>query len=623
MNNFINKIKERKIRKWLAIYISSAITIIGLVNLFSSRYNLPQYIFDILVIIVLFGFISVFFISWFHGKKEQVKIKPIEYILQTSIFLSAIFTSYFFAYKKEINLLPTNTKIIAVLPFANFNETNETEFFADGITDDILTQLSKISDLKVISRTSIMKFKNSKLTIPEIADELGAGSILEGSVRKSENKIRIVGQLIDANSDIHIWSETYDRELKDVFDIQTDIAERIAAALHAKLLPLEKEQINNKSTSDLDAYTFYLKGKHHYYNYTKEENENAINFFKKALEIDPNYALALAGISESYSQKVTKYWESKDWIDSALVYGKKSIIINPNLAEGYKALANAYERKDEFELSFHYYEKSIRLNPNYWTAIQNFGQLKMSMGIYDEAFYWILRANELAPDNVMGNLSVSMIYKNLNCNKSAILWAKKSILLDPSYPFSISYLGDLYLNINDIKNAKKYFEMSIKNDSNWVFGWFLGGRIEAVQKNYLRAKKYFDRYMEISNSSPEYFYAQILQKLNMHDDAKTILVSEQESYLEYLKKYPNPKIMNFILMAEIYAIENNKENAFKWWKTAIGKNFTDINRIKIYPYFDNLRNEPNYKMLLIKMQSKIDSFQAEVKNKYPEYFDCK
>jgi tetratricopeptide (TPR) repeat protein len=468
-----------------------------------------------------------------------------------------------------------------------------------------------------------MKYKNTTKSIPDISNELGSGSILEGSIRTSGNKIRIVAQLIDASHDVHIWSETFDRELKDIFEIQSDIAERIAASLHAKLLPLEKEQIKRKETENLEAYTFYLKGKHHYFNYTKDDNEKAIEFFKKALSVDPNYALAIADLANAYGQKVTKYWDDDKWIDSSLVLSKKAIRINPNLAEGYKALAFGYHFKKEINLSLVNYEKAIELNPNYWTAMLNYGQIKMSLGYYDEALYWIRRANELAPNDIMGTISVSMVYTNLNCDSTAAYWAKQAWELDKESIFPNYFLGELYLNNGNAKNAKFYFERARNIDSNWVLIWFLGSRIETLLNNNQKAKEYFDKYMIVTNTDPEYYYAYSLLQLGIVDSAKIILDEELKDYSSYFNKGVIESNYNYLAFSEIYALQNDKNNALLWLEKAIDNGYTDISRIIYYPYLNKVKKEERFHKLIHKMELKIDSIQAQTKNKYPLYFNCK
>ena len=625
MNKLIEEIKVRKIRKWLAIYVSTGITIVGVTNLISTRYNWSTYIFDIILFTLLFGIAGVIVFAWFHGKEGKQKIKLMEIVLQTILFIGLIVTLYYgidFG-KKKIDT--TNRKVIAVLPFTDFNETKENEFFADGITDDILTQLSKISDLKVISRTSVMKYKKTSMNISDIAKELGAGTILEGSVRTLGNKIRIVSQLIDAANDVHIWSETYDRELSDIFKVQSEISEEITAALHSTLLPLEKEQIGINRTDNIDAYIYYLKGKHEYFKYSKNDNEKAIEFFKMAINIDSNYALAYAGLAEAYGQRVLKYSESKEWFDSAMVLSKRALSINPSIPEVYKALATAYSGLGKNNLAMSNYKKAIKLNPNYWDAILNYGQMLLSKSQYDEAFYWISRAHRLAPDNIAGMISLSMAYKNLDCYNEAISWANKAILLQPNHTFNTLlnyYLSELYLNIGDHSNAYKFFNKTIELDSNYVSSWYLGGRIETVAGNYKMSKKYFEKNLRTPDSYPEYFYAFVLLKLNEIDSAKVILANELEIYKEYFETETPGSNFDFIAFAEIYSILNEKENAFKWWKKAIDNNYIDIKRVQQYPYFENIKNDHMYKSMILLMQNKIDSYKNNIRKNYPDFKIC-
>ena len=182
-----------------------------------------------------------------------------------------------------------------MLPFQNLSPDPENAYFADGITEDILTQLAKVGDLKVIARTSVMQYKGSRKPMREIARELGVATLLEGSVRRAGTRVRIVGQLIDARTEQHLWAETYDRELADIFAIQSEVAEQIAAALKATLTPADKERIAQRPTANIEAYDFYVQGRERYYRYRKEDNDQAIELFRKALVIDPRFALATGG----------------------------------------------------------------------------------------------------------------------------------------------------------------------------------------------------------------------------------------------------------------------------------------------------------------------------------------
>ena len=287
MKNFFAEIKERKIRKWIAIYLSTAITIMGVTHLLSLRYKLPDFIFDTVFFSLLLGILGTIVFAWFHGKEGEQKIKVTEIVLQsilaTSLFLILYLTvDYNLPVKKVYN-----EKIIAVLPFVNLNETKENEFIADGITEDILNLISKISDLKVISRTSVMKYKNAEKNISEISEELGAGTILEWSVRRAGDKVRITGQLINANKDEHIWAETFDRKIDDIFAVQSEIAKQITKELEATLAAKEVLLIEAKPTNNIEVYAFCLKGRKFASMYNDEDNEKAIEFYKKHLRLIP------------------------------------------------------------------------------------------------------------------------------------------------------------------------------------------------------------------------------------------------------------------------------------------------------------------------------------------------
>ena len=619
------EIKERRLREWAAVYISSGLTIIGVVHLFSLRYSLPSYIFDTVLVILFFGFFSVITAAWRHGQKGRQKTNLKEIAAHLVIFLLAVIIFYrFILIPNNNNKIEIEANSIAVLPFDNLSDSKEEEYFSDGVTEDILSHLSKVSGLKVISRTSVMKYKDLDKNIREIANELGVETILEGSVRRSGNRVRIVSQLIDAATDDHIWSETYDRELDDIFSIQTEIAEKITAALQTNLLPLEKELIEEQNPVNIDAYTFYLKGRHYYYNYNEEDNERAIDLFKKALNVDSAYALALAGLADAYNQKVIKYWHSDEWLDSALILSKKAIKINPNLPESYKALALTYDNLGERNLALSAYEKALRLNPNFASAALNYGQLKLAAGKYDEALYWFRRTNSLEPDNIWAIMSIANVYKILRCDDLAIQWGEKAIFLDDQNAFIQMLAADIYLYSGDFKSANEHINNAVLIDDKLFLNWFFKSQIETVLGNYKLAKEYMDSSMTLNGTGdPEYFYGHTLLHLEDKNKALKILEDEKKEYKDFLQEYPDDvSIMDHIALAEIYAILNEKENAFEMWETAIDRGWLDIKRNTLYPYFENLRDDPRYGILINKIQHKIDESKSSIKKKYPETEIC-
>lgn len=231
---------------------------------------------------------------------------------------------------------------VAVLPLKNLGDQKADEFFSDGLTEDIITQLSKISSLKVISRASAFTYKTSDESLEAIAAGLGVSSILEGSVQRSGDALRVRVQLFDAVTRNNLWAETYDRAVKEVLELQTEIARDIAKSLQASLSQLEQTELDKKPTTNFSAYELYMKGRENYYKYEEASDFLAIEDFQKAIRLDPRFALAWSGLGDAYSQVQGRYKRDKIWIDSSIWAGNKAIELDSSLSEGYKALANAY-----------------------------------------------------------------------------------------------------------------------------------------------------------------------------------------------------------------------------------------------------------------------------------------
>ncbi|MEK7250218.1 MAG: tetratricopeptide repeat protein, partial [Bacteroidota bacterium] len=305
-----------------------------------------------------------------------------------------------------------NIKTIAVLPFNNMSGNPEDEYLSDGMTEDILTHLGKIADLRVISRTTMMQYKGTKKTLRDIAKELNAGVVLEGSVRRAAGQLRITAQLIDAGSDEHLWAEMYDKEFKQVFVIQSDVAQKIAAALQAKLSPAEKERIEKKPTANMEAYNFYLKGREYASRHKKQDNEIAIDLFKKAITLDSAFALARAELGASYAERYG-FGSEVSWLDSAVAVSKKAIALDGNSAEAYNALAIGYYYNGISDKALEAYRKAVDLNPNYFAAVANIGTHYTDEGRFDEALPWLKKAVVLAPTNPVILTQVSYAYLHL------------------------------------------------------------------------------------------------------------------------------------------------------------------------------------------------------------------
>jgi protein kinase/serine/threonine-protein kinase len=306
---------------------------------------------------------------------------------------------------------------VAVLPFSDLSSERDFAFFADGVHEDILTNLSKLSGLLVLSRTSVMRYRDTQKPMPEIAAELGATAMIGGSVRRSGDRVRITAQLIDAQSDAHLWAETYDRDLSDVFAVQSEIAFAVAEALQAALGPGEVGRVSKPPTADLTAYDLYLEGRQAYARYEDLENERAIQLFKRAISRDSTFSGAWAGLANAYAQYVNRWAGALEWADSAMAAGERAVRLDPESSEAYKALGLARSQAGRLESAVAAYRRSLELNPNNSSAAHNLGveSSVLGTGRLDEAIRWYHLAGRLSPDPLTtGRLAEAYAYLGLH-----------------------------------------------------------------------------------------------------------------------------------------------------------------------------------------------------------------
>ena len=293
----------------------------------------------------------------------------------------------------------SGTRSVAVLPFVNLSADPENEYFADGITEDVIAQLSKIRALRVVSRTSVMAFKHREQSLREIADRLRVASLLEGSVRRAGDRVRIVAQLIDAATDEHLWTETYDRQLTDIFAIQSEVALHIAAALRAELSPDERARIGREPTSDVRAYQLYLQGRASYIRYTGDGIRRAITLFEQAIERDPDYALAYAGVANAYTELAeVGALSAEEAYPRARAAAARALVLDPELSEAHLAAAYGKLVYDfDWDGAEQEFKRALDLSPNSADANDLYGRLCSALERYDEAIAMHQRAQDLDP----------------------------------------------------------------------------------------------------------------------------------------------------------------------------------------------------------------------------------
>ncbi len=340
--------------------------------------------------------------------------------------------------KDKTAKLSLDKKRIAVLPFLNISPDPKDEYFADGLTEELIARLSMISGLKVIARTSTMRYRGTAKSASEIGKELESGSVLEGSVRKATDRLRVTAQLIDATTQEHLWVQNYDRQLKDVFAIQTEIAQNVADALKARLLDEERERIEKKPTGDIGAYTLYLRGRYYWNEMSKDAILEAVEYFKKAAELDSGFALAYAGIADCYNCLLDQeYVPFSEAHPKLRLYATKAIELDDECAEAHSSLAAAHASGWAWKEAESEFRRAISLNPSYATAHHWYGYLLTYRGRLDDALREALKAQELDPLSPSIAAFCGQVYRHLKQYDLGMREMQRALELNPDfYPAS-------------------------------------------------------------------------------------------------------------------------------------------------------------------------------------------
>jgi TolB-like protein len=355
---------------------------------------------------------------------------------------------------------PAERRSVAVLPFANVSGDPDAEYFSDGMTGDIINHLSQIADLKVISRTTVMQYKGTSRSLREIGEELGVATVLEGEVQRIGERVRINAQLIDAENDVHLWAEQYNRELTDVFAIQSDVAQQIAGALRTRLTPAERRRIEARPTENLEAYDNYLRGRHFWTQRSSAAFDSAIRYYNRAVLLDPEYARAYAGLAETYVLLPEFGGPSfPETLPYARAATERALALNPELAEAYAAsgyIKTVFEwDREAAELD---YRKAIELDPDYATAHQWYAELLAQTRRWDEALAEARRAVELDPLSPAANMILGNLIAYTGDPEAAIPVVEQALDIAPDMELATYVLASTHVLNGDLAAAAPVFD---------------------------------------------------------------------------------------------------------------------------------------------------------------------
>jgi len=668
MSGFFEEVKRRKVYRVAAAYIIAAGGIIQLASAAFPAWELPNWALRLVIVLLLVGFPIALILAWaFDVTPQGIRATPnvsvprtnrrrnIIMLVATGVIVSAI--AGFFLLPR-ISSARKIDKSIAVLPFENLSDEKENAYFADGIQDDVLTNLSKIGDLKVISRTSVMQYKGAAKNVREIGKALGVSNILEGSVRRSGNKVRINVQLIDANSDQHIWANDYDRDLTDVFAIQSDLAHEIANALQAKLSDTEKALMERKPTENGEAYLAFVQA--HDLQCAVEDLgklKQSEQLYARAIELDPKFALALACYSQLESWIFHTFDPTREPRQKARALAEQALQLQPDLPEAHLAMGFSYYYGDNnYDAALKEFEIAQRGLPNESGAYLALGAIQRRQGKWAESTANLEKAASLNPKDSWPLQNLAFNYQMLRNFDAANKTIDRGLKVDPNgvglwevkSKLAIAEKGDLSVSekafqtvksipLNDENKLRivgsradvfllerKYKEALREAESlpddlfGTAFSQHLSGKYyligfarkalqdeAAARAAFLKAKDLLEAQLKESPDAADIHIqlAKVLAYLGEKDAALAEARRASELLPESKDAFGGPEIAAGV--AEVHAILGDNGRAIEILDGLLSRpSAVTVQSLRVSPIWDSLRNDPGFQALLNKYGGK-------------------
>jgi len=504
-----------------------------------------------------------------QSERDQTKVQPIKAkpVQSKRIYLYAALVLFgILATIAVINYLPKDQKVIdsiMVLPLQNYSGEPEQEYFVDGMTEALITELSKITGLRVISRTTSMRYKNSDKTPPEIASDLDVGAIVEGSVLRAGDRVRITAQLIDARADKHLWAENYDRDLGDILRLHSEVAKTIANQIRITLTPQDEARLGSAETVDPEVYQLYLKGRYFWSQFGEEHLLKSIDYFEQAIARDPNYALAYAGLASSYSGLSNDFLPPHETMPKVKQAAIKALELDETLAEAHIAMGLVkffYER--EWSATEKEFQRAIELNPNSAEARTWYALYLTTMGRYEESIIEVEKAQKLDPLSLILRMWWEWIMLMEGQYEDAIQHSLATLDFEPDFVMSYVDLGLAYALKGDSEKALEAADKIGQLDESLVAPLILALR------------------------------AQIYAMAGQRNEAERLLVELLEIIKEhYACTYE---------VAMVYVTLGKYDQAFEQFEQALRDASDCLVFTKVDPRFEGLRDDPRYRELLKK-----------------------
>jgi TolB-like protein/Flp pilus assembly protein TadD len=592
--NFFAELKRRNVYKVAVAYAVVGWLLVQVTTQVFPIFEIPNWALRLIVFAIVIGFPIALVIAWAfeltpEGLKRTENVDPVAQarakshtwifvVIVGAAFSIALFFIGRYTGRNAAGAARTElpAKSIAVLPFDNLSRDPDNAFFAEGVQDEILTRLAKVADLKVIARTSTQKFKSAPENLPDIARQLGALNILEGSVQKVNDQVRVNVQLINALTNAHLWAEIYDRKLTDIFAVESDIAKTIADTLQAKLTGSEKQMIASQPTSDTAAYELYHKGRSLWEKRTGDNIPKAIAFYEQAIARDPNYALAYAGLSSAYILSPFYAGADRRAVSAkAKEAALKALRLDPNLAEAHLALGKVlFFSEIDLAGAMREYKRAIELKPNDAAAHHWFGNDTLAaLGRFEEAIVEGRRAVELDPLSIVINTDLGGTFYYAHRFDESATQMRKTLEIDPTSFYAHYNLGIALQGNDDLSGAIAEYEKAKQlSDNTLVSTLCAAAKARAGDKEAAQ---------------------RMLSELDE--------ISKHREVVGYLR-------------ALLYLSLNNQREALRWLEQGFEeRDGSNISWIKVDPLLDSLHGDPRFEALAEKIVPAREFGQAVTK----------
>ena len=443
---------------------------------------------------------------------------------------------------------------------------------------------------------------------------------MEGGVQRAGNRVRINVQLIEAASNTHLWAETYDRELtaENIFAIQTEIAREIAGSLRATLTAEEGSRISQAATGSLTAYDFYLRGREAYARYRPEANEEAIRLFREALDLDPEYARAWAGLGDAFGQRVQRFGFPLSWADSAIAASQRAIDINPELADGYKALGLAYGRRGDNEQALRSYLRAVELDPSHLVAVRNIGGIYFGRGAFAEYHLWRMRSFRLSPNAAGRRTEVAWSYWNLEEYDLAERWAREATALEAEELEALTILSAVASHRGEFERGMEIADQILDEHPASAYNYQTAAWAALFARDFERARPAAEEAMRLDPSGAEFHWHYTTTLLGFallatgdRERGMAVLAEAQERAEIRLEQVTTWHPV--WEMASIHAARGEVEEAIRWAERAYDENGYRFPRfIEIDPMFDSARDDPGFQVIISKMETDVEETRRRI-----------